>query len=564
MGTNNLFSQLDLGKRSLSAHQAGLGVVGHNIANINNENYSRQRLDLTTQHPPKSRYGTGVNIEGVGRITDRFINNRLIAEQGRGGSLTLRQEALRRLENLFNDTEGLGLRNPLNDFWDSWGKLANEPENELFRKNVLSSANSLANRFQGMAKDMNNVREEMNGRIALQVERVNQLAQQLAKQNTMVQQVERGSGQTNDLRDEREATLKELSSLVQIEWYEDEDFLTNVSLGEGWPLVLGRRSNLLEASYKNDEPGYFSLRGIDSKGRSHLLTEKIKGGELKELFQIRDETVPRFQEQLDDLASELAFRVNRLHTAGTGINSTFDKLTSSFALRGDALDKPLPFVKDGSFRIRIVNDDNELVEAYEIPIMGGQDTIRDVIARINMKSGPDGLIKAQLNNDGSVTLASRDAYRFILGRDETDFPVVMGFNNFFENLAGAKDMRVNSRLMLNPNQISTGQDLLPGNNTIASQVHGLQFQPTMDGSSATFDEYYNGLTAELGLIINRGATEKRNQDLVIDQYQKMRDEISSVNMDEEIADMVQYQRGFDASAKFLTTVDEMTRTVVNM
>ena len=564
MGSASLFSQLDMGKRSLTSSQSGINVAGHNIANINNEDYSRQRVDLESQHPKRSRFGAGVDINGVKRQTDVFLNRRLISEQARGGSLSVRADTLRRLENLFNDTEGLGLRQPLNDFWDAWGKLANQPESEIFRKDVLTNAKTLSNRFQGVAADMTNIREELNGRVAMQVSKINQLAAQLAKQNTLIQQTERGSGETNDLRDQREGTLKELSSLVQVDWFEDDEHLVNVSVGNGWPLVLGRRNNLLEASYRSDEVGFFSLRGVDSKGMTRELTDLVKGGELRELLDLRDETVPSFMKRVDELASEMSFNVNRVHASGTGLNSTFDRVTSSFALRGDAVERPLPFIKDGSFTIHMVDDDNDLTEEYSFQVYAGQDNIRDVVNRINTQLGPERELDAKLNSDGSVTLASLGPHRFILGRDDANFAVVMGFNNFFENLEGAKDIRVNERLLRNPQQISTGKNLIPGDNTVALSVHQLQFEPTMRGGSVTFDEFYNGITSELGLTINSSNTDLRNQELVIDQFKKLRDEVSSVNMDEEVADMVQYQRGFDAAAKFISTVDDMTRTVINM
>lgn len=563
MGTS-LFSQLDLGKRSLSAQQAGMAVAGHNIANIHNDSYSRQRVDLESQHPKNSRFGAGVDLVAVGRITDRFLTERLIGEQARGGALALRQETLRRLEDLFNDSEGLGLREPLNQFWASWGRLANEPESEIFRREVLTGGNTLANRFQGITEDLTNIRRELNGRIALEVDRVNQLAQALATQNALVQQGERGRGETNDLRDAREETLRELSRLIKIEWLEDDKYLVNVAIGNGWPLVQGRRVNRLETSFENSETGFFSLRGIDPKGISRDLTATMRGGILKELLTLRDETLVGFSERVNQLASELAFSVNRVHATGTGINSTFDTLNSSFALKSDAITRPLPFVKNGTFRIQMVDDDNEFLQSYQIPIRAGSDTIGDIVARINQVVADPGAFEAVLNADGSVTLASRGPNRFILGDDDTDFAVVMGFNNFFENLEGGRDLRVNERLLRNPNHISTGHNLLPGDNGVALSVHQLQFEPSMQGKSITFDEFYNGITAELGLTLNRAGTEKRNQDLVLDQFKKLRDEVSSVNMDEEVADMVRFQRGFDAAAKFITTIDEMTRTIINM
>ncbi len=140
----------------------------------------------------------------------------------------------------------------------------------------------------------------------------------------------------------------------------------------------------------------------------------------------------------------------------------------------------------------------------------------------------------------------------------------MGFNNFFEKLQGDRDFRINRRLVEQPNRISTGRGLLPGENSVALAINQLQFEPTMRGESITFDEFYNGMLAELGLMINRAQEELRNQRLILDQFQKLRNEISSVNMDEEVADMVQFQRGFEAAAKFITSVDDMTRTVIEM
>lgn len=564
MASASLFSQLDLGKRSLQAQQAGMGVAGHNIANVGNENFSRQRVDLDPQHPQKSRFGTGVNISSVERITDGFLNRRLIGEQAREGALRIRGDGLRRLEELFNDQEGLGLRESLNAFWNAWGQLANEPESEIFRRQVLNVSKALAGRFRDIHSELAALRQELNGRIALQVERVNQLASQIVEQNKLIQQTERGTGQTNDLRDEREATLKELSEIVQFEWVENEANLVTVSIGDGWPLVVGRRANMIEASYDNKEVGMFSVRGVDPKGIPRDLSKSIRGGEIRELLDMRDKTVVGVSDKVDQLASELAFKVNRVHTGGTGINATFDLMHSSFALRDDALSKPLPFLKDGMFQVKMTDGDNNFLQTYEIPVTAGVDSVRDIVNRINQIVGDPTIFEAQLKEDGSVILASRNPTRFVLGKDETDFTVVMGFNNFFENLEGAKDIRVNERLEKNTNEITAGVDLLPGDNSRALEVHGLQFEPNMLGDSITFDEFYNGMIAEMGLLLNRNNAESQSQKQVIDQFQKLRNEVSSVNMDEEVADMVQFQRGFDAAAKFISTVDEMTQSVINM
>lgn len=564
MTTGSLFTQLDMGKRTLMAQQSGMSTVGHNIANIDNENFSRQRVDLDPQHPFRSRFGAGVDIHQVERITDRFLTKRLIAEQSRGGNAEIRENGLRRLEALFAEVEGFGLRNALNEFWAAWGRLATQPEAEIFRQDLIASGQRLATRINGLNRDFRQMRKELNGRIAERVERANQLAGQIAGLNKRIQQTDRGRGEANDLRDEREGALKELSKLIKIDWFESKDKMVKVSIGNGFPLVTGRRANSVEASFDNEEIGFFSLRGIDPKGISRDLTPHIQAGELKEFVVLRDKIVVGLIERLDELASELAFRINRLHNSGTGLNATYDRLTSSFALKPDAIAQPLPFLKDGLLSIHLVGQNNAYLETYQVELRAGEDTVQDVVNRINATVANPDLLRAAVNSDGSVTIEAQGAFDFVLGEDETDFTAIMGFNNFFENLQGARDFRINRRLVEQPNRISTGRGLLPGENSVALAINQLQFEPTMTGESITFDEFYNGMLAELGLMINRAQEELRNQRLILDQFQKLRNEISSVNMDEEVADMVQFQRGFEAAAKFITSVDEMTRTVIDM
>lgn len=564
MTTGSLFTQLDMGKRSLMAQQSGMNTVGHNIANIDNENYNRQRVDLDAQHSSRSRFGSGVDMKQVERITDRFLTRRLIAEQSRGGNVEIREKGLRRMEAMFSEIEGFGLRNALNEFWAAWGRLSISPEAEISRQDVLDAGQTLANRINGLHRDFTQMRKEINGRIAERVERVNQLTGEIAGLNARIQQVDRGRGEANDLRDEREGALKELSKLIQIEWFENNDKAVMVSAAAGFPLVNNRRANRVEASYKNDEVGFFSLRGVDPKGMSRDLTPYIHEGELKEYVNLRDEVLVGFINRLDEVASEVAFRVNTLHNSGTGLHAAFDRLTSSFALKSDAIMRPLPFLKDGLFRIHLIGKNYDRLETYEVELKAGEDTVADVVNRINQTVGNPNLLRASINNDGSVTLEATGPYQFVLGKDETDFSTLLGFNNFFENLQGAKDFRVNPRLKERPNLVSTGTGLLPGDNTVALAMHQLQFDPTMAGESITFDEFYNGMLADLGLMINRAQEEFSNQRLILDQFQKLRDEVSSVNMDEEVADMVQFQRGFEAAARFISTVDEMTKTVLAM
>ena len=376
---SGLFSQLDLGKRSLMAQQAGINVAGHNIANVNNEGYSRQMAELETQHPVGSQFGSGVDVQRVSRVTDRFLTQRLIAEQSKSGSLQIQEEGLKQLEALFADVEGHGLRAAFNEFWSAWARLANAPETEIYRQDLVQTSSNLAERISTLAENFQQLRMELNGRIAEKVNRVNELANQLAELNARVQTADRGGGETNDLADAREVLLKEMSALVRIDWYESDENLVHVNVGNGWPLVNGRRTNPLEASFDSGEAGMFSLKGMDPQGHGRDLSKTIKSGELQELVSLRDGTVRHFMDKLDELAFGLANQVNKIHSDGTGLNSPFHRLDSSFALKPDALANPLPLLTDGLFRMHLVDQGGELLETYEVEIQAGRDTLPQIV-----------------------------------------------------------------------------------------------------------------------------------------------------------------------------------------
>ena len=140
----------------------------------------------------------------------------------------------------------------------------------------------------------------------------------------------------------------------------------------------------------------------------------------------------------------------------------------------------------------------------------------------------------------------------------------MGFNSFFETLKGAADLRISPRILEDPNAISTGPDLIPGDNQVALAIDKLQNQPTMRDEPVTFGEYYISILGDIGLKVQRNQVEKAQQDNMVQQFREIRSSISAVNMDEELADMIQHQKAYEASARYVSTVDEMMQTLINM
>ena len=279
---------------------------------------------------------------------------------------------------------------------------------------------------------------------------------------------------------------------------------------------------------------------------------------------MRDDIIVDYQKKLDEIALNLAEKINKIHAQGTGINSAKEMVKSSRGVHSSALKQPLPFLKDGIFQFHLVDPYNEILETYEIEIEAGKDTLSSIVKRLNKTIDEPGLMDVSIESDGSMIFQSGSNYKFIFGEDQSNLTQVMGLNSFFDTLKGSEDIKLSEQIIDNSNNISTGKDLIPGDNRIAIEIAQLQMQPTMKNESMTFDEYYNGVLTGMGLKIQRNQTEQAHQESMVKQFKEIRSSISSVNMDEELTDMMQYQKAYEASARFINTVDRMMETVINM
>lgn len=555
---------LNIGSRSMFTQQSMMSTTGHNIANLHTEGFSRQRVNTTSERPQNDGTGGGVRGGKVASVMDRFTDNKIIQESSPAAVFATRENFLNKIEIVFNEMEGAGLRRALNEFWDSWSALANEPESDAARGRVKDGGDSLAFRFREINKELRGLRSEANSRVAGVVAEVNNLSKQIAELNAQISRYEIHDRLANDARDQRTVLLEKLSKLVDIQFFENKRSEVQISVGNGWTLVENSKVHPLEVSTHGGELGMYQVEGIGEHEFKRNMTDEFRSGELKESLDIRDKLVVNYVNKLDDMAFGFAQKINNLHASGTGLNSGFEFLKSSFGLNPDAVSRPLPFIKDGVMQIHLVDGRNDFLETYEIEVQAGRDSLSDIVDRVNATVANPSLFFAEIDDDGSVNMAARGGNKFIFGQDSSDFITVMGLNNFFETLRGAEDIRLNDRIKTDTGTITTGFDLVPGDNRVALAINKLQTTPTMENDTITFDEYYNGILSDVGMRIQRNQTDKMHQDSMVDQFKQIRNSVSSVNLDEEVTNMVQQQKAYEASAKFTTTVSEMMETLIRM
>ena len=560
----SLNSALNMGSRAMSASQRAVTTAGHNIANQNTEGFSRQQQSTQTAFPQPNGIGNGTEPSPTTRVFDRFVQRKIVQETPRSGVFTTREEFFSKLELVFSEMSDSGLHRAMNDFWNSWSQLANQPESDVVRTRVRDQGDTLATRFRERHAQLQSLRKEADARIQGAVNQINNLAQQVKELNRQIYSYEISGHQANDARDARELAVEKLSKLVDVNMIENSNGRTSVIIGRDWTLVEGDQVFELDATLRGGEAGMVSIDGIATHDHRRDLIRTFRGGEMTELIQMRDETIVGYMDQLDELAFGVAAKVNQPHATGTGISSATDLMKSAYALTPEARAQPMPFLQDGVFQLHLVDRDNSILETYEIEVQAGVDSLEDIVKRINQTVNDPNLLAASIGEDGSMFLESGQPRRFIFGDDQTAITQVMGFNSFFETLKGAADLRISPRILEDPNAISTGRDLIPGDNQVALAIAKLQNQPTMRDETVTFGEYYNSILGDIGLKVQRNQVEKAQQDNMVQQFREIRSSISAVNMDEELADMIQHQKAYEASARYVSTVDEMMQTLINM
>lgn len=470
-------SALDIGRKALRAQLAGLNVTGNNIANVNTPSYSRQEVTLVTDRPvatPEGLFGSGVKIGGVRRIRDNLVDRQLRNELHTKGKNDILERIYNQLETTINEPSDTGLRSLMSRFFDNFFELANDPENATTRFNLRESGNLLVETFHRLDKQLRVLSDDIDFQLRRGVENLNATSGQIANLNSQIVSLEAASlGTANDLRDERDRKLDELSELLDIFALEKPSGIIDVAASEQ-TLVSTNFPTILEVRVRSE--------GGNLKS-DILVTDtqeifKVKNGKLAGLLESRNVIIPHFRDLFDVLAKNIVDRVNNVHSAGVG-------------LQGNTPNIP----KDNDF---FTGD-----------------------------------------NAGNIDLS-------------------LAVKTDANNIAAAS--RVDT-LQENGEVVTTGS---PGDNNIAIQIAGLKQALILGNGTKSLLDSFNEIVSEIGIEAKKAHDNVLNEDLLIQQFKNLRDSVSGVSLDEEFINLIKFQRGFQAGARIITTVDQMFETLLNI
>ena len=314
---------LSIGKSALSAAQLGLSTTGHNIANASTPGYSRQvvvQAAAKAQASGNGFIGQGTEIAGVSRTFNEILAKQVVSSQAASSSSATYATQLGTINNMLSDAAA-GLNPAMSDFFNSVSDLAANPSDTPTRQSMLSYSQSLVNRLQSTNSRLNEIRNDVNTELTASVNLVNTYAKQIASLNNAIENAVSSDGNPpNDLMDQRDQLVNELSKQIKTTVVPQGQGSYNIYVGNGLPMVIGKTLMSLTTASSPTDPTQLEV-SYQSSGKSTVLgVSSLPGGSIGGLLQFRSESLDAVQNKVGQIALVLADTFNTQHKLGIDLN----------------------------------------------------------------------------------------------------------------------------------------------------------------------------------------------------------------------------------------------------
>ena len=615
------FAGIEIGKRSLMAHTQQISTAGHNISNADTEGYSRQRVQIKTMDPlyradlsraeTPGQLGQGSCIESITRLRDELLDQRIVAQGNQESYWETREKYYSMIEDIYNEPDEISVRGNMDKYWQGWQELSMYPESQAARQAIVTRGESLAESIQQRFKSLSGVGSLINGDIESSVRQVNDIAKQIASINSEIVKSKAVGDNPNDLMDRRDVLVEKLSKLANItsDNRDSDEFMVHL---DGHILVQGHLARGFDVEPVTDNSGYSKVVWNDTGADAH-----ISGGSLGALIELRDVDIRNEIQSLNTMTMNFADLVNDVHRNAVGANNVtgidfFSQLpfvtdaSGNYDRNGDGTnDSSYVFRFTGTNRLNPqekVGLDGEMVLSGKngnvtVPYHA-TDTIEEVIARIN---DSDGEVKAYLDRNSRLVLKATTAANaenpdFVIRHVEDSGLFLTGYSGIlsmtgpegaydFARADAVSSLRQDAQFAVSPVQnpaayISVNQEIktdvlsvaaaypvrgraLSGDGRAAVEIASIRNTYVMIGKDRTFDDYFANSVTNVGLKGEQAETNYLSQNAVMNDLRGLRDSISGVNIDEELADIIKFQHGYNAAAKFVSVMDSLLDTVIN-
>ncbi len=567
-----MLGTLQIGKSGLLASQAALQVVGNNLANLATEGYHRQNITLepetAQQIGPGMFIGRGVTIQSITRAADEALEARLRNAISDEGAADVRQSLLGRIEAIQNEFTDTDLSTIMSEFFNAFSELSNNPQDMSLRSMVIEQAGTLTSFIRELDSNLGSMEQQTIAQIDQTTATANDLLNRIATLNQQISVQSRGSGGAPSLRDQRDALLAELSQYMDISTVEQESGSVDVFVGS-LPIILNSTNRGIEVVNKSID-GETVTQIVISADKSPL---DLTSGELGALIEFKEGDIKDAIGAVDELASQLIWQVNRLHSQGQGTELldgvTTASLVSDPTLTLDDPDNGLAFTpQHGSFQLHVIQQSTGQVVTTTIDIdldeinPATNTTLNSLAADINAVAN----VTASVNAAGQIVIDTGTSdFQIAFGDDTSGVLAALGINTFFTG-KDAFDIDVNTVVEESPGLIAAAysgpEGANPGDNSVALSIASLRDDGLDDLNGLSLTEYWSRHVGDFAVRRAQSREELASTTVIREGLATQQQSVSGVNADEETIDLIMYQRAYQASARLLTVIDELMQTLM--
>ncbi len=548
----------------LHAFQRSLETTSHNIANVNTDGYSRQRVDVGTALEQKvggGYLGTGVNINNISRSYDQFIVTQLRSSTATFGDVDKYSQLAAQVDDIVADPS-VGMTPALKNFFKAVNDAADDPSSIPTRQVLLSETEILSNRFDTINSRFKEIRNQINTDMVVLADEISGYASTIAELNIKIANAlgnTDGTKQPNDLMDQRDAALNKLAKLVEVSVVDGNNGMVNVFMGQGEVLVLDGSAEKVVTQTSRLDSSALDIGVETASGYVNVITSHIRGGQLGGLIRFRSEILDPAQQRLGAVAASVAMEFNTIHQQGYDI----DGVAGDLFFQGQGMGTtPIPVVADNSnsvgSSISVMFDDTIISDIdhsdYKLEVTAGPVYTLTRVAddsSIDLTLSAGNLVPVTSPPD-KLPGISIAATGLNVGDTFLIRPVFDAASAIQVNLTDPRKVALATNQALDSaNNSYTVNGPMPGDNRNGLALAALESKQGMLGGTATFGGGYGLVVSEVGVQTNSAKIAQAAQETLLNNAKGAWANVSGVNLDEEAANLVKFQQSYQAAAQMI-------------
>lgn len=608
----NTFFGLDIGKTGLYTSQGGLNTTAHNIANVETKGFTRQVVDQKAGNALRTNgrngmIGSGVDVTAIRQTRSEYYDNKYRNNNSLYGGYSAKENYMSQIENYLNEIQLQGFNTTFDKMYDNLQELDKDPANLTVRNQVMNVAQSFCEYFNSLYTNLQAVQEDCNFEIKNQISRVNAIAAEIAALTKQINTVEIGGSNANDLRDERNLLVDELSGLINVTVEETpngpvglKDYVVKI---DGQKLVDTYAVNHLSVVPRKNRMNQTDAEGLYDvvwdNGQQFNPYATTQTGSIKALFEVRDGN------NADNLQGTVTAYVG-LRSVTMNHLTVRDEAKLNIPENGEITIGTVKYEYD-SFEVSIDKTTGEYSCEFFLtePVrLYAEDELSSVGVTVDYKGIP--YYMAQMNeflrtyarkfneiHKSGVDLNGEQGLDFFVGANKiTGEEYNMGIYGkegaadydpySFNSQTGAftpdgqtktyssyyhmtmENVRVNKELQKDPKKLAASSEIVNGvgNYEIADQLVALKKDTSMfrQGKPSAF---LQTLVAEVGIDSKAAKNFAKSQNNLVNSIDNQRLSIAGVDTEEEGMNLMRYRQAYNLSAKVISVMNEIYDKLIN-